>query len=287
MDLHPEELLEGAVGELTPAERERLDAHLRQCPACRLELRARLDFRRQADHPEPDIRALIANSLVPAPRTRVGAPIKRLRFALVAAALLGLGGLAAAASAWPRWRVAPEGSIEPGAAVPAHVAGRPAPAATGEAPLLPTPEPAAAPAPAAPAAASTQRTAHATLVEDAPGLFDHGNAARRRGEHEDASATYRRLIARYPRSDEAHESMVVLGRMLLDDGDAANALPYFEAYVDRGGVLAAEAMLGRALALQRLGRAGEEQGAWTALVDAYPDSMHAERARARLAELRR
>ena len=46
--------------------------------------------------------------------------------------------------------------------------------------------------------------------------------------------TYRRLIAQYPRSGEARESPVVLGRMLLDDGDAANALGCFDAYVSRG-----------------------------------------------------
>ena len=129
--------------------------------------------------------------------------------------------------------------------------------------------------------------AAATLGEDAASLFADGNGARRRGDHDGAAAAYRHLIAQYPRSDEAHESLVGLARMLLDDGDAANALPYFEAYVNRGGVLAAEAMLGKALALERLGRAGEERRAWATLVEAYPDSVHAERARARLAELRR
>ena len=80
---------------------------------------------------------------------------------------------------------------------------------------------------------------------------------------------------------------MALGRMRLEDGDAANALPSFDAYVSRGGALAAEAMLGRALALEQLGRADEERSAWSALIDAYPDSVHARRARMRLAELGR
>jgi TolA-binding protein len=298
MDLHPEELLEGAVDELPPADRTRLDAHLRQCPACRLELRARIDFRRQGDGPEPDVRALIANSLVPLPRVRVAARIRRLRFALVAAALLGLGGLAAAASAWPQWWGASPGPNEPAAAVFAHVAGPKAPVAAPP-PAAPSDPPTPADARDLPAPMSARRSGlgyastgaqpapPATIAEEAANLFDHANAARRQGDHDGAAATYRRLIARHPRSDEAHESLVVLGRMLLDDGDPESALPYFETYVNRGGVLAAEAMLGRALALQHLGRTSEERSAWTALVDAYPDSVHAERARARLAELRR
>jgi TolA-binding protein len=127
----------------------------------------------------------------------------------------------------------------------------------------------------------------AAREKDAATLFDEANTARRRGNHADAAAAYRRLIESYPRSSEAHESLVTLGRMRLEDGDAANALPSFDAYVSRGGPLAAEAMLGRALALEQLGRADDERGAWSALIDAYPDSVHARRARARLAELGR
>jgi TolA-binding protein len=124
-------------------------------------------------------------------------------------------------------------------------------------------------------------------VEDAGNLFDDANAARRRGDHAYAAATYRQLIARHPQSVEAHESFEVLGRMLLDDGAAADALQCFEAYVSHGGELAAEAMVGRALALERLGRVDEERTAWSALLQAYPSSLHAERARSRLAALGR
>jgi len=44
-------------------------------------------------------------------------------------------------------------------------------------------------------------------------------------------------------------------------------------------------MADRALALQRLGRPADEAAAWSALLGAYPASVHADRARRRLAEL--
>jgi len=312
MNLHPEELIERAAsGELSIAERERLDAHLRHCPSCRLEIRARRDFERLADREEVDVRALIANALLPerasAPRKPPRPRAARLRVALLAAALLGLGGIAAAASAWLVWTRG-GGSTEPATVVVSKAASSRAPLAraSGEpspptsidsdtpaastpvakaldflAPSVPhSPERAkTSPAPVAPALAASP--------EDAASLFDAANTARRRGDHEAAAAAYRRLIGQYPGSTEARESWAVLGRMLLDDGDASGALQSFDAYVQRGGALTAEAMLGKALALKQLGRTDDERAAWTALVDAFPDSVHAERARNRLAELGR
>jgi len=39
VDLHPEDLIDKlAAGELTPAERERLNAHISQCRVCRFEI---------------------------------------------------------------------------------------------------------------------------------------------------------------------------------------------------------------------------------------------------------
>ncbi len=316
MDLHPEELLEReASGEIEPSEREWLDVHLRHCPACRLERRARIDFHRLADRPGPDVRALIANSLLPGrrrgPRAGTRPPVRRLHVGLVAAALLGLGGLAAAASGWPQWRMAVQEAIAPGRPLSGQASAGALRVARSEAPP-PTASPRSEAAsdtaggvssaegapldrpmrsePPRPAIAGTKAARapiNAAPLEDAASLFDEANAARRRGDHGGAAVTYRRLIAQYPRSGEARESPVVLGRMLLDDGDAANALGCFDAYVSRGGPLTAEAMLGRALALRQLGRADEERDAWTALAEAYPDSVHARRARARLAELGR
>jgi tetratricopeptide (TPR) repeat protein len=302
MDLHPEDLLEcDAAGELGPAERERLEMHLRHCAACRLERRVRDDFQRVDDDFTPDVRALVASALGPerarSHRLRVRSRVARLRFGLVAAALFALTGLAAAAAGWPLLRSAlrrPDDSVP--RAVSTTVAARFDPHGAAGAPTEPVldpPEPPAmaisstptgAPSPGDPTRAPVSRASPPPL-DDVSSLFTAANAARRRGGHEKAAALYRRVIARYPASAEAHESLAVLGRMLLDDGDAAGALESFEAYLSRGGALVAEALLGKALALQRLGRSYEERSAWSALVGAYPDSVHADRARARLRDL--
>jgi TolA-binding protein len=108
MDLHPDDLLDREMrGELTPGERDRLQAHLRQCAVCRVERLARLDFRQESeDDAEADVFAqrLVAALIVPPslhedlrrpPRPRM----RHLRLALVAAAVVSIAGWAAAA----RW----------------------------------------------------------------------------------------------------------------------------------------------------------------------------------------
>ncbi len=319
MDLHPEELIDReATGELSPADRERLDAHLRHCPACRMERRVRGDFRRVAVGAHADVRALIARALVPGQErmARRRARGTRLRFALVAAALLlGLTGLAAAASGWSFWRAATREAVDvastgAGAVTPASarrgrrsIEAPQAPAALPDSPsevpsaasVAPVPlasatsevRPTRAIAKAEPATRSMDRASREVLAEDAARLFDDANAARRRGDHGEAETAYGRLLEEHPGSPEARESLVVLGRMLLDDDAPARALPPFDEYVRRGGALTAEAMLGRALALGRLGRTEEERSAWSTLAGAYPEGVYAERARARLAELGR
>ena len=70
------------------------------------------------------------------------------------------------------------------------------------------------------------------------------------------------------------------------DGQPAEALSMFQAYLDANdSALREEAMVGRARALMRLSRAADERRAWGALLQSYPGSVHAERARARLREL--
>jgi hypothetical protein len=72
--------------------------------------------------------------------------------------------------------------------------------------------------------------------------------------------------------------------MYLDDGDAGRALSAFDGYLATGaGSLREEAMVGRARALERLGRSAEEHAAWAALLERFPQTIHAERARGRLA----
>jgi TolA-binding protein len=115
--------------------------------------------------------------------------------------------------------------------------------------------------------------------------FDQANAARRSGDHRRAAELYQSLVTRYPATAEARASLLALGRMLLDDGDASGGLRSFEQYLSSGGALAEDAMLGRALALSHLRRSSDEAQAWSELVHEYPRSAHAERARRRLLEL--
>jgi TolA-binding protein len=120
-------------------------------------------------------------------------------------------------------------------------------------------------------------------------LFARANLARRRGDVNEAAHTYRDLQSSFPGSPEELVSRVTLGRLMLDRlGDARGALVQFDSYLANPthGALREEALIGRALALGRLHRQAEEKGAWAALVSAYPKSAYAERARARLEELR-
>ncbi len=127
------------------------------------------------------------------------------------------------------------------------------------------------------------------IVPDVGGpqaLFADANRARARGERTEAVRGYRELQARYPGSAEARLSHATLGRLLLDTGDASAALRELDAYLGGGqGALREDALAARATALSRLGRHAEEATAWSRLIEAYPGSIHAPRARARLAEL--
>lgn len=117
-------------------------------------------------------------------------------------------------------------------------------------------------------------------------LFSEANEARRSGNIGRASGLYRLLQDQYPGSPEAELSRVTLSLLLLDGGDAQAALVGFERYLagsSRG--LEAEALVGRARALGRLGRRDLEATAWREVQRKYPSSIYGRQATERLSAL--
>jgi hypothetical protein len=319
-DLHPEDLLDReASGTLTEAERALLHAHVAHCAACRLERRVRADFAAELDtalpahdgslfvmralertdepkHAEPE--APPGGPQMPLPKVS-----RRLRAVVLAAAALSLAGAAGAARVTGVWSI-----FSPPSSASTPVMARPqatsaplrsgAPGGTASAlAVAPAPPPPPDPTVAAP----TQRVAgdspragrsagdrfHAGDDPNGAGaVFARATTARREGDHARAVRLYGDLLRDHPDAAEASAARVALARLLLDDGDAEGALRYFDAYLRGGdGALREEAMAGRSRALARLGRDGEEGAAWAALLQAYPQSIHADRARARIEEL--
>jgi TolA-binding protein len=319
VELHPEDLLDkDALGELEPADRARLDAHLEHCAVCRVERQLRADFADEFDaigldeHPSERSIGLgvveQAAEIPPARESKVllrsSSSRRRRKVAvwLLAAAAVLVGGVAAAAmgltpAPWMRSAsnvsVPDEAPVAQASHAKVHAAARAAAAlgssatdganaanATAAATeVAETIAPDAVPVPLAPA----PRPVGASTVVGPAELFDHETDARRHGDYARALDLGRQLEAHYPTSREAQVSRAVVGRLLLDRGDPAGALARFEGYLAAGsGQLGEEAMVGRATALDRLGRTDEATRAWGALVDAYPDTPYAAHAKARL-----
>jgi TolA-binding protein len=137
-----------------------------------------------------------------------------------------------------------------------------------------------------PAATTPPSAPHPT--ESAEVLFERANRARRDGAVDVAIATYRSLVRAYPDSAQAATSHISLGKMLAERGDAAGALREFDAYLRRSEntELREEGMMLRATALGNLGRNDDEKNALRDFLAAYPSSLYAPRAQARLEQLR-
>jgi hypothetical protein len=296
LDLHPEELLDKAsAGTLSDSERAWLDQHLAQCSVCRFEQAARADFAAAAAPVgQVQVDDLVARALA-GMSTREPFTVRRgssVRFAAAAAvAMFAVGSFAAVwTGALPRLverLVAPAGPAVPAPVFrpPArNIAVAPVPAPE---PLPELPTAAVSEEPAPPVRHAVPRAEHPRGAAPlAPELFSAGNAARIRGDRAEAALRYSELLERFPSSDEARLTHAMLGRMLLDGGDARGALAQLDAYLALGDqTLREEVMSARAHALALLGRTGDEAAAWQALLQEYPDSVHAERALSRLREL--
>ena len=155
--------------------------------------------------------------------------------------------------------------------------------ATGDAPIetIAAPFPAVARHVREPAPVDLRPRASTSAAD----LFARAGQARQSHNYDRALDLYRELGAKYPGSREAEVGHAIVAQILLDRGDATGALGHFDNYLSQEGPLSEDALVGRARALARLGKRGEEASAWTALLAAYPHSVHATRARAQLAVL--
>jgi hypothetical protein len=117
-------------------------------------------------------------------------------------------------------------------------------------------------------------------------LFAEGNQARRLGQVGRAFTFYQLLQEQHPGSSEAELSRVTVATLLLNGGDASGALKGFERYLaGPSRALEAEALVGRARALQRLGRKQSAAAAWREVQRRFPSSVYARQAAERLTAL--
>jgi len=314
MDFHPEDLLDRARrDDLSDAEREQLEDHLAVCSSCALELEVGHDFE-LLDSARPGDDAVLARIAAGAmaeidadavtrevdsgdsPRAK-GRSARRapVRFLAAAAVLVVVvGGALAATYVLPEILAGDDSSEQdrsdrgakkraPVPAVPPAVADDEAEEAEEE-PLEMEPDL----LPRARKPKTARRPVESDEPPSAAELLARANAARGRGENQEAATLYRTLQKLYPKSREQRASRVALGRLLIDRlGDAEAALGQFEYYLTRyaGDTLAEEARVGRAIALGKLGRRLKERAAWQDLIKHHPSSPHATRAQRRIDEL--
>ncbi len=123
-------------------------------------------------------------------------------------------------------------------------------------------------------------------VDPAAALFADANRARRDGNAERAVTLYRALQSGYPSSSESELSRALLAQLLLDRGSPEAALAGFDRYLAQGApVLSAEALVGRARALEQLGKPAQAAAAWREVQNRFAGSVHARLAATRLAAL--
>jgi len=322
-DIHPENLLEKfAAGGLTPNENSLLQEHLAGCAACRFELIVHCDLETEAEAlgfdrvstrqlllalPEASRALPLSHAGPAATTTMVTTPVPSLRrvhrrraIALTVAALALASG-AAALVATQHSPNAPQtlsavAQSTPQTPTPAKKlrASRPPAEAASEAAASETALTAAElrQAERAPKHGTlSRRLSDTSSAQDdgeltAAELFSNANQARRASDPARATRLYRLLQRKFPGSQEAQLSLVTLGSLQLNGGNAAGALATFNRYLSHGGrSLEAEALYGQAQALRQLGRSGEERSAWARLLARYPGSGYAPQARERLNSL--
>lgn len=163
--------------------------------------------------------------------------------------------------------------------------------------LAPKSEPSAPAAPSSAAAIPSGRAEFPPVAGETPespevaaseaaNLFTEASRARRDGNTGRAVTLYRQLEHDYPSSPESQVSVALLAKLLLDRGDPEAAAADYDRYLHEGSpVLGAEALVGRARALEQLGKLDAAAAAWRAVEQRFPGTVHARLAAARLAAL--
>jgi TolA-binding protein len=305
IELHPEVLLDGALhAELDAEERKVLGAHVSECPACAMHLGAHQLFRHELGEgdEDPALNLAAADRAIAAVRAAQDHLLLRRGRARwstrVMLAALVLGGIAVGAYFAPRHRPSVTVIDQPaGIPLPADSGSRTGP--NGAATAVPAAEvgrTASGPEAAAPERSSTPAQtvsrvrpgAKPVPSDSAEVLFARANQLRRDRRDSEAMTLYRQLQRAFPDSREAKLSQATLATLLLEHGQATEALSGFDSYLRSGdtGAMTEDALVGRARALMKLDRRDQERATWQELLARFPNSIHTSRARTRLGELR-
>jgi len=130
--------------------------------------------------------------------------------------------------------------------------------------------------------------ASAMMREQAVAVVDElseANELRRKNQWQTAEAAYRAIAARYPRAPEATVALLAAAELRFEHlGDVTGALRLYQS-VSRGTALGVEALFGLSRAYRALGYSEAEATALRSLIDAYPSSLQADGARARLKQI--
>jgi hypothetical protein len=290
---HPEDFLDlASTGAISEAQWQELRPHLALCFPCATQLRMGIRDSAEEKVTSSDVYRdrLAAYEAVERFRSSRSAPRRfAQRWISVGIGVL-LASSAALAATW--WSVGRRSEPSLTVAPPARV---PARAATGARirlgssqndDALPNLEPERlAVAPPTLQGTPTLGTRSRLERSSASELFARARALRLGGNPEGALSIYRRLQRDYADSREARLSYLVVGRMWLERDRPDVAAAQFSRYLDNGGSASEEALVGRATAFGRMGRADDEGVDWRALLAVNPRSVYANRARTRLHEL--
>jgi tetratricopeptide (TPR) repeat protein len=288
---HPEEWLDlAAGGRLMPQERALLDRHVASCLACAAQLKivASSGSEGLPGSADPTLdrwaveRAVAA--LASRPSTRWWGQWWRAspRLGWLFAAVVLFLATGVSAKLWIARESAPARLEQAQPAAAARPQRRPPVAHLGAAEpgfeRIESPETVLDETEKPPERSRSRRPHQPTAAE----LFDRARELGQQGKLDAALSIHLRLQRLFPDSAEAGLASALAGRLLLDRDRPAEALVQFDRHLARGGAADEEALAGRAVSLERLGRHVEEKIAWRALLDRHSGSVYADRARGRL-----